>query len=488
VSDNRLGKHQGKIVTDGGTAAVDGVASVSRFVREIDTLTQRLLRGQFKSAEDVWQFELDLLALERSIQRAIAGQKSLSVAGDLSALSQVRFFARRLGDALAWVLVGLDERVIRSLAANHRVPIAPEEDEGSRAMLLAAQGLSDQGWGFPLVHDITDCLRIGDITFVKPAEDGSKMLKTVEVKARVVGQRRNPDGTEDISYSVKIYWSERRSSEDAGLIQEVIQTTGPGRNESPLPRSTRARKRKGRQLDRMSRAASRGGAIDGQIVRIPGERPLLSLTVDHSERSNWRVLRRVIRAARANGFGADSPEPGILYVAYYSPTGLTEEHIKNDRLLDEVQSRVLDLEQSEWNALMVHQVPSRETRLAALSTPFYLYPIQRYAISDILFNRLSILVIWNPARVVAALKGGGFTVKDPVGPSSTIQESLVVSADYNDSKGQLVSTEIHHLGSEIVRMIDEFRSTSYLVDVARAVLEDTVKRLNDSGTTADASG
>jgi hypothetical protein len=49
-------------------------------------------------------------------------------------------------------------------------------------MLLMARYLAGQDWGFPLIHDITDCLRIGDVTYVRIPENSERSYTTVEVK------------------------------------------------------------------------------------------------------------------------------------------------------------------------------------------------------------------------------------------------------------------------------------------------------------------
>jgi hypothetical protein len=71
------------------------------------------------------------------------------------------------------------------------VPTAIGEDQGSRGVIGLAAGLAGEDWGFPLLHDITDCLRIGDVTFIKPDGDN----RTLELKTQVTSTEE-ADGTE----------------------------------------------------------------------------------------------------------------------------------------------------------------------------------------------------------------------------------------------------------------------------------------------------
>jgi hypothetical protein len=140
------------------------------FLRRLERLARILIGGRFKNSQGIWKLQLSLLELQRDLQDAIGDTKKRAktdpnAQADLESLREVRWHARRLGDALAWLLLGLNRQLIYPLAQNEHVPIGPE-DHGSRGVLGIAEFLSQEGWGFPLLHDITDCLRIGDVTFV----------------------------------------------------------------------------------------------------------------------------------------------------------------------------------------------------------------------------------------------------------------------------------------------------------------------------------
>jgi hypothetical protein len=95
---------------------------------------------------------------------------------------------RAVGDALAWRALAYDRRTIIALSSNNSPgPIAGKS--GLPRELGTAVELLNRG-SLGLVNDLTNCLRIGDITEVKP--DGSKLLHEVKSnpKARTGPQRR----------------------------------------------------------------------------------------------------------------------------------------------------------------------------------------------------------------------------------------------------------------------------------------------------------
>jgi hypothetical protein len=166
------------------------------FMGRLEKLTSALLGRRLASPEALWQFQLDLLHLQRNIQSAINDYKiqvkrRQAPIEILTELRAYRWYARRLGDAFAWVVLGGDKKILEPLSRNSRVTVAARESHGSRGMIAIAGYLAGQGWGFPVIHDITDVLRIGDITFVRVNEDSEREYKTVEVKTRAELNRRD---------------------------------------------------------------------------------------------------------------------------------------------------------------------------------------------------------------------------------------------------------------------------------------------------------
>jgi hypothetical protein len=77
-------------------------------------------------------------------------------------------------------------------------------------MIAIAETLGSRGWGFPLLHDITDCLRVGDISFIKTGH----AIRTVEVKTRLIDKEPTADGRTLLNYWISVVFplDERKSA------------------------------------------------------------------------------------------------------------------------------------------------------------------------------------------------------------------------------------------------------------------------------------
>src|SRR5665811_668583 len=109
------------------------------FANRLEKLTRTLIGRGFDGADDLWKLQTDLLDLQRDIQSHISDLKLSSrtnneARGVLNEARQLRFTARRFGDAIAWIMLGLDRQVILPLARNEPVPVPPD-DHSSRAMV-----------------------------------------------------------------------------------------------------------------------------------------------------------------------------------------------------------------------------------------------------------------------------------------------------------------------------------------------------------------
>jgi hypothetical protein len=95
---------------------------------------------------------------------------------------------RAVGDGLAWRASGYDRRYVIALSSNAS-PGAMAGKSGLPHELGASAGMRAAG-SFGLLHDLTNCLRIGDITEFRP--DGSKFLYEIKSSpaAKTGPQRR----------------------------------------------------------------------------------------------------------------------------------------------------------------------------------------------------------------------------------------------------------------------------------------------------------
>lgn len=447
---------------------------VEHYLRRIERIFKRLMAGKYENASSLWTIQLDLLALQREIQAEISSVKANFDGRDrkherLRLLRHARASARRLGDTFAWLVLGADRQLIFPLAENSHVPVSTE-GHGSRGVDIVAAHLAHSGWGFPLLHDLTDILRIGDVTFVKP-KDGKIVTKTIEVKTRMVAQKAANDGWIEYKYDVTAVMP--GPLESSSLVPPAAASIGPVSDGStkpsgvPRPLDERA----SRQIRRMSRAFARQSAKGGEVFEVDGEK-MLAVNSESNAPSHWKVLRRVIRNSRMAGYASESVENTFMYGAFYDGDGLTSEIATAAATLpkDLVNSGILIPDGGSRNSILVNSMPPPDSKGPQLFLPYFLYAIPRRAVADLLYGRLAIFILTNPGRIVMAIEDAGFEVSVPSGKRNDLTaSSLVVSYRFVGGDGIGRVAEIHNAASSALEMIYEFKGSRYLVDTIDAI-------------------
>lgn len=443
------------------------IRNADSYLRRISRISRRLLDAKFESGNDIWKMETGLLELQRDIQKSVTEAKlrqkrDRSAYADVKSLQRALWHARRLGDAIAWVLLGLNKQLIVPLSRNHRVPVSASEDHGSRGALIIAGYLPSQGWGFPILHDMTDCLRVGDITFVKP----DKSIQTVEVKTRLVDERPNSDGTTHLEYQVTLLAARE-------IPEALISTANNNQSDEVSPSSPmatgRPRHRIERQIERLQHAQIQQDAKDNILTDVPGRPPLMAIRVEHNHSRHDDTFRRIVRKARRNGYASETVGNAILYAAFYRRAGVEEETIKDDRLASDLTSSGILFEdaEKERNRILISAIPDENSSGPATYLPYYLYSLPKTSIDDILFGRLIVVAITNMGRVVKNLEDSGFAVQ--YGDSGVQAEEAIcgIASVYSDKyiEGQRVLFDFAGLGRHVNEMIHEFESPDHFVNI-----------------------
>jgi hypothetical protein len=266
------------------------------------------LRG-CSSVEEGYQFQQALLgevlaaetarnAFSRAVKRIGRGKApvagtpepqsgmdvSLSAAWELErdVCERVARQYRCVGDALAWRVLGFQRKFVIALSQN--APPGVMAGKAGLAAELAEVENARAGGRFALLHDLSNCLRIGDVTVF--GEDG--VATTIEVKS-------DP--------------ARRRTVQ----LQRIAAAAGAARGQGPLPGQDRKtilydldlpfRTHLKTLQDGTMRAASEGLFA----ARIPGDRALLAADLHGCSAQGWtpeqfgdqadRKLRTVLRRA-----------------------------------------------------------------------------------------------------------------------------------------------------------------------------------------------
>jgi hypothetical protein len=438
-------------------------------LRRLDPLVDRLLLAKFKSPSDGWKFQSELLAVQRDIQVSIGSAKRDRSAGDeLRELRRARWHARRLGDAFAWIVLGFDRKFIYPLGCNDPVAI-PLDAHSHRGVEVSAMSASER-WGFPILHDITDCLRIGDVTFVLPGD----VRSTIEVKTQVLSEEKEPDGRVRLEYQVHIAaMAQPPQLRFAGqsLPTERADSLANHADEPSGVASRPARRideRFERQLRRLNVARQHQDAPVGSVREIDGTRVVTTAVDGSAWAENADVLQRVVRRARRNGYACEPVDDTFLYGAFYDADGLEIDrlHLLMESLpRDLVDSGVLINDEPSRNSLGLYTIPAEPHRGPQQYLPYYLLPIPRTAVHDILHGRMILFNLVNVGRIAEALEAEGFVVRQDGSGGAPPNGSMVIEMEVETARGARYAAEYHNPELHLTEMAMEFLPLRYLVDV-----------------------
>lgn len=445
---------------------------IMSLTRRLERLIHLLLGKKWRNGGVLWKLQTDLLALQHDIQKEISYRKSFAQRADgrevLRELQQLRWNARRFGDAIAWLFLGMNRQFIDPLAENKRVPIAESVDHGLRGMLALCQVASEQGWGFPLLHDITDSLRIGDITFIKPGND----FATIEVKTKLIEETRSPD-VAHFQYEVTAL-----APAVEGIDQRIKSVVTTATREGvPMPPRLRVE----RQLKRMSRARKLQDTPLDSLIEFDEEPPLLTASFVAPRSDQFTTFARVLRRARRFGYASGSADNGIFYTAFYSPDGEPREIIDKSSFRDDLKTSGFMRPSGEGvNTAHMFTLPTMQSpQRASLYMPMYLYSIPRASIIDLINGRLVAVIAVNMGFVADALERAGFTIRDDSGRLDIQDGKVRVFRRVNIPEIGPVNMEITGLWYYLEEMVYDFHSTRFFVDMANKIVKNLAQIMLD---------
>ncbi len=416
-------------------------------------------------------FQDQLASLQAEIQRDIGALKKTvrknkqQVLPALEALRRLLWYSRCLGDALAWQVLIFDRKAIASLMRGNRPPVQ-QETHSAKAVFTMAGYLLSQQFGIPIVHDITNWLRIGDITFMRPNEEPcSWRFQTVELKSSLDESRITEAGMVDATVTVNVYSNEslELSTNVDKQVRAALETHTPTETSSERPYKQDRRLQK--QFRRLDEMVSRRDMKDNAITIIDGI-PNVVFRLPHTDTHHWSDFRRAIRRARRDGYAFFSIDQFIGYGVFYRKEGVSEEHITKflEPFGEHVRSELLEADGGHAKGfLLVRQIPMLE-KYDVEGYPvmrFFSYEVPQVAITDLLRNRLIVTATVNFGRLDAALAHEGFTVS-----GISDDEAYPYSVDVSWPTGEALRFNIpsSHVSREVERALYEF---SGLDDVVR---------------------
>lgn len=445
--------------------------AAAKYIRRLARLSRQVTSKSALRADapDSWlKLQIDLGVLQREIQAAISAGPRRARDADartrLEALRRVLWFSRRLGDAIAWTVYLMDRKSIHALSQNSRVPIPPKADDGSLGVEAVAKQCMYSGWGLPVIHDVTDCLRVGDISFLQFGPKGVKdrQWRTVEVKTTRVASQTLPDGSTELELRATLIGNQEAP-------EEFIKRLDPAPSATSLPPvpSRRNDRRLDRQLERMDHALSRRTLGDYEMSKI-GSDHQIHVRMREAEGSRWRQLRRAIRTARAQGWDFFSADAFIGWAVCYNASGVGPDDLMKADLAQLTLDQLFDKHAGPGkNNLTVMTVPANEPdAYSAIIKPFYWWDIPQRAKEDILHGRLVIAAMVNTWALRKRLENEGYSVAQaaPGEDPRTFHVEIEMSWPDGATLGWNMSTP----WDEIVTSAEEFTGLDWILAKAEA--------------------
>ncbi len=481
----------------------------TRLLNGIEKFARFLLKGEFSSIQDLWQFELDLINYQSALQEAIANEQVLQQevkikkraiidskpedwktqlqqcatevkqADDRIKIDQYAYqLSRQIGDAFAWVLLGdwlipLTKQPSKHTNDGHRLP----REHGLKGMLAIAEGLCNAGAGFPILHDITTCLCTGDITFYSP----DKEHITIEVKTHFKGQ------SEDIvNLDVEVHLPAVANSALAEKWQVINDRLPKFPSLMPVPETEeqdahslprRPEDRLKRQLERMRKARIWQSVLPHQTVKLDEHNTITGIDSTQTEKVyHWEIVRDLVTKARADGIASCAVDNAFVYIAFYNDPPLTYPWLERGVIQDLIQSsnRVV----VDTHSILYPEAEKEKNRLwlsagtpPSGTIPFLLHPLPIEVLMDILWGRLAFSIVINLGKVVAALEEIGLDVKLPESEEEFHKSFLPISSIRKLDDNTTIKMELHQLHTIGLIMTYEFLSLQGFVRFVSDIVE-----------------
>ena len=402
--------------------------TVRGFTRRIEAFANRVAGKKLFSGEGLQSYidlQENLFNLQMEVQRAIGevkqrGKKDSDTLSHLEQLRRLRWLTRRLGDSIAWGALLYNRQVIYALNKNAPIPVPSSWSDGHRGAFQFAKAMTNPEWGIPIVHDITNMLRVGDVTFMRPMVPVSDTVyRTIELKTTRVGASIDENGATTLNLNV------------TAIANEPFPADFPPDQKQPaapleMIQKRRPDRRIERQMARMNIATASKNARLNEITKI-GDQHVFSFQLPKEQEPHWKELRRAIRSARKDGFAYFELGGFVGYSVLYNTDGVTLDDITASPIPEHV-TRLTHEEIGSRNSITISAFPDEaDDSFSSLVLPFYLWEVPQRAIRDILRHRLMIWATYNSGWMEKLLEDAGMIINAEDVPGKDSRDFEVVA-------------------------------------------------------------
>jgi len=386
--------------------------------------------------------------------------------------------SRQLGDAFAWVFLKEDIMPLSEIPLNSHDGHKVSDEHSLKGLLAIAETLANSGAGFPILHDVTNCLRVGDITFYSPGEDPA----TIEVKTHLRGSHEGMMSLIVETHQIEMKNNVRRSI--MGSIPKNVPLSSKIEDDKfkALQLPTQLEERLQRQIERMKRAKIWQSMPNDQPFEL-GDREEGIKIFMHSEEElhHWDMVQELSIKAKRDGLAMCVVDDAFAYLVVYRESPIAYPWVRGTE--PDIYEDLADLPSYLVASSLLYPEPEKNklwvpitNKLEPYILPFYLYPFAMDVIMDIMWGRLAICVTVNLGKLVIALQNVGIDARLPKNNDefSRLFLPAFVKVSLPDSKQVLIELRnLHFYGQKIVH---EFLSLKGFVEYVSLMAKIGIKR------------
>ena len=332
-----------------------------------------------------------------------------------------------------------------------------------KGLLAIAEMLANSDAGFPILHDVTNCLRIGDITFYSPENE----FVTIEVKTHLIGKQEQILSLEVETHLVELKENTRLDAMMSSIPKLVPLSADPEEDKQTTPQfPTQLEDRLQRQMERMKRAKLWQAMPDDQpFILGDGEEGIKVSMHSEEELHHWDVIQELAIKAKKDGFAIRVVDDAFVYTVFYRDRPLAYPWIQG---IDQSFSKDLatyDLPSYLVSSSLLYPEPEKNKLWVPITKnaipyvlPFYLYPLPTDFIMDIMWGRLAIGITVNLGKLVAALQDSGLDANLPKDSDEFNRLFLRVSSKVNLPDNKQFLIELRNLHFYGLKIVHEFLS------------------------------
>jgi hypothetical protein len=302
-----------------------------------------------------------------------------------------------IGDSFAWLFyVNEREHLFEHYSKSRDLHTPP--GIGGLGELEFLKGVPVLNDHIVIYHGTTSFLRLGDVSFVSLRDFRLKAIG--EIKTKKIAPN-------ELAVTVVSVSSSKEDLEALHKIEQQHTSPQPDAEidqSDDLPQSIQ--QRLGRQMKEMGKSLDPSSAEAGVHLEMEPVFEVVSELWTELE-GKRSAIKPAGKALLLAGFRNSK---GSLYELYFSKSGF---NIQNefDGLPDTVISQLK--ENSDYNRVIINSIlnPSADYSLNQGMTPVYAWPLAPELIESILFNRITLISVYNPAHLIDDLEQRGFEVQ-----------------------------------------------------------------------------